>query len=63
MLDLRLPIGVFFLIIGALLALYGSTHPTITPGISIPVEPVYGGVLILFGALMTFFGGSSGRWR
>ena len=63
MLDLRLPIGVFFLIIGAILAVYGMTHTFITPGVSVPVEPIYGGALVLFGAVMTLFGVLAGRTR
>ena len=63
MLDLRLPIGVFFLIIGAILAVYGLTHPFTTPGVSVPVEPIYGGALVLFGAVMTLFGVLAGRTR
>jgi len=63
MLDLRLPIGVFFLIIGAILAVYGMTHPVMTPGVSLPVEPIYGGALVLFGGVMTLFGVRAGRTR
>ncbi len=58
MMDLRLPIGIFFLLVGIILAGYGvvSTHdiPNITEKININLD--WGAVLLVFGAAMTFFG-------
>jgi uncharacterized membrane protein len=58
MIDLRLPIGIFFLLVGMILAGYGfvSSHdiPNITEKININLD--WGVVLLVFGAAMTFFG-------
>jgi len=56
MFDLRLPIGVFFLIIGALLAVYGAVKPFSPEGVSLNVDLDWGIVLAIFGALMAVFG-------
>lgn len=55
MLDLRLPIGLFFLVVGAILVLSGFlAHDTARVGL--PVDLYWGIFLVVFGALMTIFG-------
>jgi hypothetical protein len=56
MLDLRLPVGIFFLIIGVILALDGLIHPVMTPGVPFVLNRDWGFCLIVFGGLMTAFG-------
>ena len=56
MLDLRLPVGVFFLIIGLILAADGLIHPIHTPGVSIILNRDWGFCLLVFGAGMSVFG-------
>ena len=52
--DLRLPIGVLFLIYGAIIALSGGLAPTEVLGININLY--WGLVSLLFGAGMLFLG-------
>jgi hypothetical protein len=56
MLDLRLPVGVFFTLIGAILLIDGLVHPALVLGI--PVTRDWGACLLVFGLLMGVFG-----WR
>ena len=56
MLDLRLPVGVFFLLVGAILGIDGLIHPIREPGVNLVLNRDWGAVLFVFGALMTFFG-------
>jgi hypothetical protein len=56
MLDLRLPVGLFFLIVGAILLVDGLVHPIITPGVHLVLNRDWGVCLLVFAALMTFFG-------
>ncbi len=58
MLDLRLPVGFFFLLVGAILTVDGLMHPIAVPGVSIVLNRDWGIVLLVFGCLMAFFG-----WR
>ncbi|HEY9788498.1 MAG TPA: hypothetical protein V6D17_24120 [Candidatus Obscuribacterales bacterium] len=60
MLDVRLPIGSLFLIIGIMLVMWGISHPVMTV-LSSAAETyrfnlnlVWGTVILLFGALMLF---------
>jgi hypothetical protein len=59
MLDLRLPVGIFFLIIGVILALDGLVHPVMTPGVHLVLNRDWGFCLIVFGGLMTGFGAAA----
>ena len=61
MLDLRFPVGLFFLIIGAILLIDGLLHPILTPGVSLVLNRDWGLVLIIFGALMAGFGWKAQR--
>ena len=61
MLDLRLPVGLFFLIIGAILLVDGLIHPIMTPGVHLILNRDWGACLLVFGALMTFFGARAQR--
>jgi hypothetical protein len=56
MLDLRLPIGLFFSLIGAILLVDGLLHPIITPGVHLILNRDWGACLLVFGVVMTFFG-------
>jgi hypothetical protein len=59
MLDLRLPIGYFFLINSALLILdgllQGGAHNVTLSGYSFNLDVVWGVVMFVFGALMAGF--------
>ncbi len=55
MLDLRLPIGLFFLIVGVILVIAGIVSPEAARD-GIRVDLYWGIFLLIFGALMTFFG-------
>ena len=58
MMDLRLPIGIFFLLVGIILVGYGVVSPHDIPHITekININLDWGAVLLVFGAGMTFFG-------
>ena len=58
MIDLRLPIGLFFLAVGIILAAFGVISPHNAPNLhqKINVDLYWGVILLLFGALMTIFG-------
>lgn len=56
MLDLRLPVGLFFLLVGAILAVDGLLHPVKTAGVNLVLNRDWGLCLLLFGAAMTAFG-------
>jgi len=53
-LDIRLPIGLLFVVLGALLVGYGLfTHgPPSGPGMDLNLDAGWGGILLLFGAAM-----------
>ncbi len=61
MLDLRLPVGIFFLMIGAVLLVDGLLHPLHSPGTNIILNRDWGLCLLVFGALMTLFGSINQR--
>ncbi len=61
MLDLRLPVGIFFLLIGAILTVDGLMHPVTTPGVNIVLNRDWGLCLLVFGALMAGFGAAAQR--
>lgn len=54
-LDLRKPIGIFFLILGVILAAHGlltNGDEMYAKSLGININLIWGGVLIVFGALM-----------
>jgi len=56
-LDIRLPIGLMFTLVGVLLAGYGLISPREiydAHSLGINVNLLWGGVLVVFGALMLF---------
>jgi len=61
--DIRWPIGLFFSVLGALLAAYGlaSTSAVYAPSLGINVNLEWGGVLLVFGLIMIFLGRHRGR--
>ena len=61
MLDLRLPVGLFFSLIGAILLIDGLLHPILTPGVHLVLNRDWGACLLVFGAIMTFFGARAQR--
>lgn len=61
MLDLRLPVGIFFLLIGAILTVAGLLNPIKSPGVDLVLNRDWGICLIVFGALMTGFGWKAQR--
>jgi hypothetical protein len=61
MLDLRLPVGLFFLIVGTILFIDGLIHPIMTPSVNLVLNRDWGACLLVFGALMTFFGARAQR--
>ena len=58
-LDIRLPIGMMFTLLGALLAVYGLITGGDTAmyqaSLAININLIWGGVLFLFGAVMLGF--------
>lgn len=56
MLDLRLPIGIFFVIVGVILAVYGAASPSFPERVPVNVNLYWGICLAIFGALMAVFG-------
>lgn len=56
-LDVRLPIGLMFTFLGALLAVYGMLTPTAvySASLGIDVNLWWGLVMLVFGAVMLFF--------
>jgi hypothetical protein len=57
-LDIRLPIGMMFTALGALLGIYGfatNSDPMYQASLGININVVWGGVLFVFGAVMLGF--------
>ena len=54
MLDLRLPVGIFFFIVGSILTVHGLVAPTPVEGYILDLD--WGACLVVFGAVMTFYG-------
>jgi hypothetical protein len=58
-LDIRLPIGMMFTLLGALLAIYGlstgSDPDMYKSSLDLNINLIWGGVLFLFGAVMLAF--------
>ncbi len=53
-LDVRMPIGLFFVLVGALLTVYGAVtrhEPGASPT-GVPIDLVWGVVLLAFGIVM-----------
>jgi len=61
--DIRWPIGLFFSALGALLAAYGmaSSSTVYAASLGINVNLEWGGVLLVFGLVMSFLGRRRGR--
>ena len=57
MIDLRLPIGIFFILVGVI-TIYALISPAYVPHISehINIDLYWGIVLLIFGIPMTIFG-------
>ena len=51
--DIRLPIGLLFLALGVLVGGYGVAAPARATSLGLDVDLAWGGVLLLFGAVMT----------
>ncbi len=60
MMDLRLPIGIFFVLVGIIMTAYGVVSPHDIPNITekVNINLYWGIVLLVFGIPMTIFG-----WR
>ncbi len=58
MMDLRLPIGIFFVLVGLIMVGYGVVSPHDIPHITekVNINLYWGIVLLVFGAPMTLFG-------
>jgi hypothetical protein len=57
-LDIRLPIGMMFTLLGALLVIYGActnSDAMYQASLGININVIWGGVLFLFGAIMLLF--------
>jgi len=57
-LDIRLPIGMMFTALGALLGIYGfatNSDPMYQASLGININVIWGGVLFVFGAVMLGF--------
>ncbi len=56
-LDIRWPIGLLFLVLGALIALYGAVtpqHTHVEGSFNVNLNLVWGVVMVFFGLLMTW---------
>jgi uncharacterized membrane protein len=51
-LDIRLPMGLLFTLIGLLLVMYGLTHAPLRPAAGVNVNADWGAVLIVLGVSM-----------
>ena len=54
-LDIRLPLGLIFLIIGAIMAIYGAFtwgNPMYGSSMGINLNVIWGAVMLVFGGLM-----------
>jgi hypothetical protein len=62
-LDIRLPIGILFLLLGAILALYGffGDASRYKQSLGVNLNLGWGFVLLLFGLVMFVFGGRATR--
>ena len=58
MIDLRLPIGIFFILVGIIMTIYSIISPAYIPHIkeAINIDLYWGIVLLIFGIPMTLFG-------
>jgi hypothetical protein len=59
-LDIRLPIGLMFSLIGVLLVIEGLTTGSSAKSLNININLIWGAVLLVFGALM-LLGAARGR--
>lgn len=57
-LDIRLPIGIMFAILGALLTAYGAIadHAIFQRSLGLNVDLIWGSVLLAFGLVFVFYG-------
>jgi hypothetical protein len=55
-LDIRLPIGLLFFFVGVLLTIFGAVRPQHSESVGVNINLLWGVVLLVFGALMFFFG-------
>ncbi len=63
-LDIRWPIGLLFLVLGALIAVYGAVapqHTHVEGNINVNLNLVWGVVMVFFGLLMTWGARRAGR--
>lgn len=62
MLDIRMPIGIMFTVIGALLAVYGLTTPAelYKPSLGHNLNLLWGAAMLGFGLVML---GAAHRWK
>jgi hypothetical protein len=65
-LDIRVPLGLVFLIIGGILAVFGLfTHGDATlyaRSLGVDLNLTWGGIMVVFGAIM-FFIGKRQKWQ
>jgi hypothetical protein len=61
--DIRLPIGMMFTVMGVMLTVYGRiSNPAIyARSLGININSMWGGVLLVFGAIMLALGARSHR--
>jgi hypothetical protein len=55
-LDIRFPIGILFLIIGALLTIVGAVNPSASRSIGVNINFIWGLALLVFGIVMFLLG-------
>jgi hypothetical protein len=65
-LDIRVPLGLIFLIIGGIMAVFGgATHSDASlyqRSMGVDLNLLWGGVMFVFGAIM-FYGGRRQKWQ
>lgn len=65
-LDVRLPLGLLFLVIGALLACYGlftNGSSQYDKSMAVNLNLIWGAILMLLGSLAAWFGRKSSKHR
>lgn len=64
-LDIRIPLGLIFLIIGGIMAIFGLvTHGNAMydRSLDVDINLAWGAIMVLFGAIM-FFAGKRKKWQ
>jgi len=59
--DIRMPMGLMFAIIGAIIAIYGMTNPSTSMSLDININLIWGSVMTGFGVIMLLLAFLAGK--